>query len=195
MSIEVPEAIKVIQDMTAMMGPDEDFMIIHEAEQSIKASRAQKEKEIAEAYANLKALSKVLDAARQSATRPKTVPSAEAHAAAVNELDNSKLSLVKSISDAENRLASQETELAALKEEWLRLHHYDPATEHEKDLDGTVLRLKILRGMGFGVALDENSQVSNVLVRSQSGDVHPVSLSTNQPRPEYVRQLWKLAAS
>lgn len=84
------------------------------------------------------ALSKVFEAAKQSATRPKSVPSEEAHAAAVNELDNSRLSLAKSISDAENTLASQEAELAALRDEYQRLKDYDPATEHQKDLDGTA---------------------------------------------------------
>ncbi|KAJ3785223.1 Spc24 subunit of Ndc80-domain-containing protein [Lentinula aff. detonsa] len=195
MSIEISETIKVIMEMTAMMDPEDDYNTIVEAEEKIKASRAQKDKELEEAHANLKALSKNLEVARQSAKRPKSVPSAEVHAATVNELDDSKLSLAKSISDAENLLASQEAELAALKEEYQSLEHYDPATEHEKDLDGTALRLKIYRGMGFDIAMNDKNQVSNVLVRSQSGDVHPVSLDVDQPQTEYTHQLWKLAAS
>ncbi|KAJ3773847.1 Spc24 subunit of Ndc80-domain-containing protein [Lentinula raphanica] len=195
MSIEISETIKVIQEMAAMMDPEDDYNTIVAAEERIKASRAQREKELEEAHANLKALSKTLEAAKQSAKRPKSVPSAESHAATVNELDNSKLSLVKSISDAENLLASQEAELAALKEEYQSLEHYDPAAEHEKDLDGTALRLKIYRGMGFDIAMNETNKMSTVLVRSQSGDVHPVPINDGQSHIEYTRQLWKLAAS
>ncbi|KAE9406412.1 hypothetical protein BT96DRAFT_915382 [Gymnopus androsaceus JB14] len=109
MSIELAEAIKEIKSLAAMMDPDNDFLTIAEAEEKIKASRAEREKEIEEAHSNLKStLSKILEAAKQSATRPKSVPSEEAHAAAVNELDNSRISLAKSISDAQNTLASQE---------------------------------------------------------------------------------------
>lgn len=128
-------------------------------------------------------LSKIFEAAKQSATRPKSAPSEEAHAAAVNELDNSRISLAKSISDAENTLASQEAELAALRDEYQSLKNYDPAIEHQKDLDGTAyasvrlwyqccltithsLRLKIYRGMGFDIAFDDKKQVSNVIVRT-----------------------------
>ncbi|KAJ3811547.1 Spc24 subunit of Ndc80-domain-containing protein [Lentinula lateritia] len=211
MSIEFSETTKVIVEMAAMMDPEDDYNTIVEAEEKIKASRVQREKEIEEAHANmkgassihipekiayiLKALSKTLEAAKQSAKRPKSVPSAETHAATVNELDNSKLSLAKSISDAENMLASQEAELAALKAECQSLEHYDPATEHEKDLDGTALRLKIYKGMGFDIALDDKNQVSNVLIRSQSGDVHSVPLNVDKSPADYTRHLWKLAAS
>lgn len=84
------------------------------------------------------ALSRVLEAARISSTRPASVPSAEAHAKNLNELDISRLSLAKSISDAEGLVISREAELAALKEEARRLEDYDPAVEHEKELDGTA---------------------------------------------------------
>ncbi|KAF5391328.1 hypothetical protein D9757_002061 [Collybiopsis confluens] len=184
-------AIKTIQEMATIMDPEHDYLTIVGADSKIKASRLEREKEIEKAHANLKALAKSLEAAKQSATRPKSVPSVEAHAAAVNELDNSKLSLAKSIGDAENTLASQETELASLKEECQRLERYDPATEHEKDLDGTTLRLKIYRGLGFDMALDDRGKPMAVLVRSQSGDVHPVSVNGSLQVP----LLWKLAAS
>lgn len=84
------------------------------------------------------ALSKVLEAARVSSTRPASVPSADGHASTLNELDISRLSLAKSISDVEGLVASREAELAALKEEARQLEDYDPAVEHEKELDGTA---------------------------------------------------------
>lgn len=84
------------------------------------------------------ALSRILEAARISSTRPPSIPSTEAHAATLNELDINRLSLAKSISDVEGLAASKEAELAALKEEARRLEDYDPAVEHEKELDGTA---------------------------------------------------------
>lgn len=56
----------------------------------------------------------------------------------LNELENSKLSLAKAISDAEGLAGSKEAELAALKEEARRLEAYDPAVEHTKELDGSA---------------------------------------------------------
>lgn len=56
----------------------------------------------------------------------------------MNELDSSRLSLAKAISDAETMLGSKEAELAALKDEVRRLEGYDPALEHEKDLDSSA---------------------------------------------------------
>lgn len=85
-----------------------------------------------------RALSKILESARVSATRPSTVPSAESHTSTLNELDISSLSLAKSIKEAEGVVASKEGELTALKEKARMLEDYDPAAEHEKELDGTA---------------------------------------------------------
>ena len=84
------------------------------------------------------ALSKILESARVSATRPSSVPSADAHTSSLNELDIASLSLAKSIKEMEGSVASKEGELTALKDEARRLEDYDPATEHEKALDGTA---------------------------------------------------------
>lgn len=86
----------------------------------------------------LSALSKILEAARISSTRPASVPSAELHAGTLNELDITRLSLAKSISDAEGVVASREAELASLKEEARKLEDYDPTLEHKSELDGTA---------------------------------------------------------
>ena len=80
----------------------------------------------------------VLEAARISCTRPSSIPSEETHAATMNELDSSRLSLAKAISDAETLAANREAELSSLKEEIRRLELYDPAAEHEKELNGSA---------------------------------------------------------
>ncbi len=81
-------------------------------------------------------LAKVLEAARISAARPPTIPSAEEHVAQMNDLDATRLSLAKAINDAEGALAGKEAELTRLKEETRALEMSDPAAEH--DLDATA---------------------------------------------------------
>ncbi|GLB35373.1 putative spc24 subunit of Ndc80 [Lyophyllum shimeji] len=195
MSIDVHEAIKAIRDMLPIIDPEEDYLTIVAAEEKIAATEARRKKEIEEAHANMKALAKVLEAARVSSTRPASVPSAEAHAAALNELDVSRLSLAKSISDMEGLVASREAELTALKEEARQLEEYDPALEHEKELDGTTLRLRMYKGMGFEPVLDKNGTVSKMVVRAQSGDIHVVPLDGRKTDFEYSQLLWKLSSS
>lgn len=112
------------------------------------------------------------------------MPSQQAHVTVLNDLDSSRLSLAKAISDAEAALASKDAELSALREEARQLEEYDPAAEHEKELDGTTyvarlyllviivdcyiatrLRLAIFKGMGFEPIMNKHSQVTKMLVR------------------------------
>jgi kinetochore protein Spc24, fungi type len=144
--------------MAHMMDPDEDYITIAATEQQTTTTKANRKKELEEAHANLKgpfvltylipfneihivyftALSRVLDAARTSSTRPQTVPTAAQHTATLNDLDATRLSLAKAINDAESSLASREAELASLKEEARVLEECDPAAEHERELNGTM---------------------------------------------------------
>ena len=94
-------------------------------------------------------MTRVLEAAVVSSTRPVSVPSEEAHLATLNDLDSSRLSYAKNISDAEAMLANKEAELAALKEEARRLEVYDPALEHEKELDGSTYVLLFSTRLSF----------------------------------------------
>lgn len=45
---------------------------------------------------------------------------------------------MKAISDMQSEIGSKEAELAALKDEARKLEEYDPAAEHEKELDGSA---------------------------------------------------------
>lgn len=85
---------------------------------------------------NSAALSRLLDAARKSSTRPPNVPTVEKHAGQLNELDASRISLAKATRDVESSLASKEAELAALKVAVRRLEESDPAQDHQRELDG-----------------------------------------------------------
>lgn len=196
MSIDVQEAIKAIREMLPVIDPEQDYLTIVAAEQKFAASEARRKKELEEAHANLKALSKALEAARISSTRPDSVPSAEAHAATLNKYDSTKFSLMKAISDMESEIGSKEAELAALKEEARRLEEYDPAAEHEKELDGSVLRLGIYKALGFEPVPDKNGRITKMLVRSQSGDVHVVDIkSPENPSFDDTQNLWDIARS
>lgn len=180
--------------MLPIIDPEEDYLTIVAAEEKIASTEAKRKKELEEAYTNLKALSKVLEAARVSSTRPASVPSAEAHAGTLNELDISRLSLAKSISDVEGLIASREAELAALKEEARKLEDYDPALEHEKELDGTALRLQIYKGLGFEPII-KNGDMIKMLVHAQSGDIHSVEFTGDRTDFEHTQLLWKLVGS
>ncbi|KAJ3562966.1 hypothetical protein NP233_g9247 [Leucocoprinus birnbaumii] len=196
MSSDIQEAIKALQDMQPMINPEEDFLTIVAAEQKLAESDSAKKKELEEAHLKLKALSKALEAARISSTRPESVPSAEAHAATLNKYDSTKLSLMKAISDMESEIGSKEAELAALKNEARKLEEYDPAAEHEKELDGSVLRLGIYKALGFEPVPDKNGRITKMLVRSQSEDVHVVDLkSPENPSFDDVQKLWDIARS
>ena len=126
----------------------------------------------------------VLDAARTSSTRPPSVPSEEAHAKILNDLDALRLSLAKSINDAEGILATKEAELAHLREECATLETSDPANEHELDATAYVsrsvklnlaapnlteflrsLKLTFFKGLGFEPVLDKKGRVQKLLVR------------------------------
>ncbi|PPQ75503.1 hypothetical protein CVT24_013360 [Panaeolus cyanescens] len=193
--IDVQEAAKLIRDMLPIMDPDEDYLTIVSAEESIAASEARRKKELEAAHANLKALTRVLEAARNSSTRPASVPSEAAHIAMVNELDSSRMALFKEISEKEALLASKESELSALKDEARRLEVYDPAAEHEKELDGTMLRLALYKGLGFEPILDKHGKLQKMLVRSTSGDIRTVDLTTGKSDFDYAQELWQVANS
>ncbi|RXW22721.1 hypothetical protein EST38_g3132 [Candolleomyces aberdarensis] len=195
MSIDVQEAIKAIRDMLPIIDPEEDYLTIVAAEEKIVASEAKRKKELEEAHAKLKALTRICEAARISSTRPASIPSQEDHVAMLNELENSKLSLAKAISDAEGLSGSKEAELAALKEEARRLEGYDPAVEHTKELDGSALRLQLYKGLGFEPINEPNRNISKMLVRATSGDIHTVDLSNSKSKFENTQLLWKLANS
>ena len=143
---------KTMREGAAIIDPEEDYMTIAAAEETMSHTEAARRKDLDQAKSKLKGLSlsthhvcvshrasrstelaRVLEAARVSSTRPSTVPSADAHAATLNRLDGTRLSLVKAINEAESALASKEAELARLKDELYELEQEDPAAEHELD--------------------------------------------------------------
>lgn len=175
------------------MDPEEDYMTIAEAEELMAKTEATRKKELDDAHAKLRALARILDAARVSATRPSSVPSANQHTAILNDLDANRIQLAKAINDSESALASKEAELARLKQETGELEQSDPAAEH--DLDASALRLALYKGLGFEPIMDSDGRMAKMLIRAQHGDVYCVSFDGNKNYYEYAQELWKLASS
>ncbi|KAH0830617.1 hypothetical protein J3R83DRAFT_2072 [Lanmaoa asiatica] len=192
-SKDLQECINLIREMTTIIDPADDYLTITAAEEQMKVNYAKAKKENDEAYANLKSLSRVLDTARKSSTRPPNVPTVEQHAARLNEFDASRISLAKAIRDAENSLASEEADLATLKETARKLEESDPAQDHQRELDGLTLRLKIFKGIGFEPILHEDGQVAKMLICGGSGDVHCAMPDANDFQKAVVA--WRLAIS
>ncbi|KAK2460580.1 hypothetical protein APHAL10511_007050 [Amanita phalloides] len=195
MSINIHEAIKAIRDMRPVIDPEEDYLTIVAAEESIASSESMRKKQLEEAHTNLKAFSRTLETARASSTRPASVPSAEAHAALLNELDSGKLSLMKSISETEAMITKEEAELARLKDETRKLEECDPASEHEKELSSSVLRLQIYKGLGIEPIVDKSGAATKMLIRSRSGDLHSVELNNINAEGNVTELIWHLIAS
>ncbi|KZT28552.1 hypothetical protein NEOLEDRAFT_1108816 [Neolentinus lepideus HHB14362 ss-1] len=194
-NIDLREAILEIRKMKANMNPEADFMTIYAAERDMTETEATRRKEIDQAQSDLRALAKLLDAARTSSTRPKSKPTPQQHAAHISSLEDTKLSLGKAINDAESQLAYKEAELVQLKEEAKRLEESDPATEHANELDGTVLRLAIFKGIGFEPVADEKGRITKMLIRAASGDLHCVKFDDSKSNHEFADMLWELVMS
>ncbi|KAI0708987.1 hypothetical protein C8Q76DRAFT_654415 [Earliella scabrosa] len=193
MSINIKDAVKAIREMVPIIDPEDDYLTIAAAEERMALTQDVRQKELHEAHLRLKQLAKALEAARISATRPSTIPSAEEHVAQMNDLDATRLSLAKAINDAEGALAGKEAELTRLKEETRALEVSDPAAEH--DLDATALRIAMYKGLGFEPVIEKDGRMSKMLVRSESGDVHRVAFDHSKTDPEYTDLLWKLAVA
>jgi len=140
----------------------------------------------------LKALARVLDAARTSSTRPPNVPSAERHAESINHLYRARISLAKALNDAESSVASRAAELTRLKEELRQLEESDPAAEHQ--LDGAPLRLQIYRGLGIQPILDDRGNLDHALIESISDNLHVVKFGEGSAEEDLVERIWKLTS-
>ncbi|KAI0637176.1 hypothetical protein C8Q77DRAFT_1096427 [Trametes polyzona] len=193
MSINIKDAVKAIRETIPLMDPEDDYLTIAAAEEQMAITHEARQNDLHDTYAKVKKLAKILESARASATRPSTIPSAEEHAAHMNELDATRLSLAKAINDAEGHLAGKEAELARSKEETRALESSDPAAEHE--LDSSALRIAMFKGTGFEPIVDKDGRITKMLVRAESGDVHCVTFDQHKTDDEYAQLLWKLAST
>lgn len=83
-------------------------------------------------------LSRVLEAAKVSCSRPTSVASASGHEKTINELDSNRRGHLKAIDNMEGILTAKESELGALKEKLKEIETKDVAKEMSGELDGSA---------------------------------------------------------
>ncbi|KAH9057158.1 hypothetical protein EDB83DRAFT_1074242 [Lactarius deliciosus] len=187
----LPEVIENISSIAELIVPEDDYRTIDAIHDQIDEEEAERREELEQAHADLKALARILDAARTSSTRPRNVSSVEKHAENLNHLDAARLSFAKALNDAESANSSKQAEASQLMEELRQLEESDPAAEHE--LDGKPLRLRIYRGLGIEPILDEAGHLDRVLVESSSHDMHVVKFGGKIPDESLVEDIWRLS--
>jgi kinetochore protein Spc24 len=189
----IPEVVDNIRSIAEFIVPEDDHRTIDAIHDQIDEDEAERREVLEQAHADLKALARVLDAARTSSTRPPNVSSAEKHAQNLNHLDAARLSFAKALNDAESAIASKQAEVSQLMEELRQLEESDPAAEEE--LDGRPLRLRIFRGLGVEAILDEDGNPDRVLLESPSHDMHVVKLGETQDEdPQVMERVWRLCS-
>ncbi|KAI0035983.1 hypothetical protein K488DRAFT_82594 [Vararia minispora EC-137] len=192
MSYDMGEVKRELQRLRDELDPKEDYLSIVAAEKKMEERAKERKMELEEAYNNLKALSRIRDAARASAKRPPTVPSAEGHAENLHRLDAAQIALQKAVSDTQSTLTSREDRLAKLKEEARELELADPAGEAE--LTGTILRLQLIKSLGFSPTVDSKGRLEKVLVRGTSGEIYIAKQERGERDVEFSERLWTLAS-
>ncbi|KAF8507273.1 hypothetical protein JB92DRAFT_2815488 [Gautieria morchelliformis] len=185
--------IPIIATMTEHMDPEDDYVMITDAEEHMRMKAAARQKSAEDTRAKLRALSRQLEQAKISAARPANAATEQEHAGLMNELEDTRMGLGKAINDGEGLLASREAELLRLREQERVLEDKDVALDH--NLDSTTLRLQICRSLGFEPVLDEAGTVIKMLVRSESNEVHSVRLDDHKSDVEYTQLFWDLASS
>ncbi|KAF8520211.1 hypothetical protein BU17DRAFT_89209 [Hysterangium stoloniferum] len=184
--------IPIIATMNEHMDPEDDYVVITNAEEHMKMKAAARQKVSDETHAKLRALSRHLEQAKVSASRPSNIPTEQEHLSSMNDIEDTRMGLGKAINDAEGLLASKEAELLRLRDEERAFENMDVTSDHE--LDSTALRLQICRSLGFEPILDKHGNVAKILVRSESNEVHSVTFDGHQSDAYYTQMLWDLAS-
>ncbi|KIJ44143.1 hypothetical protein M422DRAFT_47619 [Sphaerobolus stellatus SS14] len=184
--------LEIIARLNDIIDPEQDYVMITEAEEFMKSKAAVRLKATEESRAQISSLNREVQKAKLSATRPPGVPNEKEHIAMMNELEDQRLQFGKMINDGEGLLASKEAELMRLREEERALEDKDVASDH--DLDSTALRLQICRSLGFEPVMKDGNVVK-ILVRSESNEVHTVSFKDGKSEQDHTQLLWELASS
>ncbi|KDQ18504.1 hypothetical protein BOTBODRAFT_171331 [Botryobasidium botryosum FD-172 SS1] len=190
---DVNEVIKILKQVKVLTDPTQDLHNVALAQQHMQATEATRAAETEQIQLELRALSQRLAAARSSATRPASVPSAAQHSNTMKELDGMKFGVLKGMQEAEEIQASREAEVSKLREELKMLEATD--VTDEVGLDGVALRLKICKDLGFDVVTDKATGEGKMIVRSESNEVYVVGFDDGKTDFQYSNHLWELSSS
>ncbi|TIB43239.1 hypothetical protein E3P86_00027 [Wallemia ichthyophaga] len=191
------DQISVMREVLTMdlLNPASDTTGLDQIDQLMKRRAEERRSSRDSARQSLRNLTRQLDNARLAANRPNTVRTPEEHQENMFQQDNKKFQLANSITELEQSVTKCESTLNKLKDEWSELETVRPAEEHS--MDQVVLRLKILRDLGFEIITDDyTGKVNKVLVRNdEANDLNSVVLDKNASAFFHSNYLWKLAGS
>ncbi|KAL1709852.1 hypothetical protein EV121DRAFT_252442, partial [Schizophyllum commune] len=183
-----------LREMTGLIDGSDECNTIETADTLLAEKEEKRRQELEEATAKYRAQAKLLEQARKSATRPASLPTAEAHAAAMNELEDARINLQKAASDLDDKQMATQASLALWRKKLASLNELDQVSQHLEDVDSSVLRLQLFRGLGFEPLLDDDHRVLKMLVRSHfDEDIYPVEIERDDI--SYANELWSLAGT
>ncbi|KAL1680829.1 hypothetical protein EV122DRAFT_275767 [Schizophyllum commune] len=191
-TIDLKTAVAYLREMTGLIDGSDECNTIETADTLLAEKEEKRRQELEEATAKYKGkLSLIL---YHSATRPASLPTAEAHAAAMNELEDARINLQKAASDLDDKQMATQASLALWRKKLASLNELDQVSQHLEDVDSSVLRLQLFRGLGFEPLLDDDHRVLKMLVRSHfDEDIYPVEIERDDI--SYANELWSLAGT
>lgn len=187
------EPISVMEQVISNLDPSDDFITFTEAEEAMKRTASLREKEAEQVREQFRTMSRLLEAARMSASRPRTVPSEAQHAKLLQELEELQVSLGKATNESQDALRDKEAQVVRMRTEERDLEIREEAEDH--DLDSSALRLQLTRGLGFEFVPGANNDCSKILVTAESGDIHCAEMDGTRSDFETAQRLWRLPLS
>ncbi|KAL5117790.1 putative kinetochore protein spc24 [Pleosporales sp. CAS-2024a] len=142
----------------------------------------------------LAALSRTHQTLSASHTHMLAQHNAVSHASDILRLDTEKFKIAKQASDLEiegERLQLELARLASVSAELDDEGVEGAAVDKPRD-DATVLKLRLYRGLGVDVEMDEAGEYRKAVVRNgKKGDVHVVQIDPKFSRHFYTNYFWR----
>lgn len=183
------EVVELITSTRQSFMDEDDVNAIRRIDDSLLATRKQRQSRRQESRATLLELSRSLESAQNQLQSTKDSVEVD-HDTLMNGLDREKFGLAKGINDLESTNHSLESQLARLQSELANLETNPEKIPGAFNKDeSTVLKLNVYRDLGIQFK-EENGVYTKAIVRSANDkDVHIVTL---EPGESYTDQLWQL---
>lgn len=177
---------------------DQDCRILEEMKVNLKQQRQERNQEIRDTKAKVKAAQQVLEQARQAAERPQSAPSAETMAARLEAVDADMHATCKHLENLDAQVQSKTVELAENTKLARELESRDVSTEHREMLDGTTLRMRMFTRLGFRTESERSDGgVSKIIAADHFGQrVESVDLYQYPDISDFelTKRLWDVVA-
>ncbi|KAJ3035223.1 kinetochore-associated Ndc80 complex subunit spc24 [Rhizophlyctis rosea] len=191
-SASLNDPLTLARTLTDNLNGPQDAAKIRSIHSYLARAQDARAKEVNDIQGLLKALSRQLEIAKESADRPARELSATQYVQRMANLDNERASVAKDLAEGEASMGALEDELRRLEEEreaWMR--------EMEKDAnlppDEQILKLQIYRSLGIEFEKNESGAFCKGIVRStKSKDIHTYDLDPKYSNFFYANVLWDL---